>query len=760
MLCAPTEGKRSALRHHDMVREADAIDPTSMHPLLVVDREVTSFPSSNSLSKIFDKLCGSDHRNHSRRRPDQCFMSYARRSDPSNYGPSVTPGGDRVFCSSTLPGGAPVLDHLKGLLDHQDQVKSGGSFYPFVEDTVRMCSNHRQVTDRVRPIVQTLIFGVSSATEVANFLSAFNQEVEACLTPPKGQLPMQFYSLDVENVSGTATCPLKVVTPGGDVADCSSRSLPARVHLGFYDRRFDVVIPWVHTAINPDTYTGDHRLLLPDGPLPDYWHDLFAKLKGFGIGIGLVDDLKSLATFISSYYTFVTKRGPVKFRTVDLQVLLALAGYNTPKTCLAVLNFIFTGGVVQKQWRIRCGMGLWGTTAPLPPHLDLYLQSEAHAALNTAILCCLTILVHWFVTPGIAVVVSRKTPVKFLGWFERFLTSVLDGARLLGNPFQEAGDRARQPRALISDIQYSHGRTPPFDPGMLALCIPSWRNVTGGGCFSDQLAFDHLIGTVRLMVGSDGAPRHLRWESDLRVIDGFLTGRPSPSAATRVPSGRGCLPDAATRVIPEYLDSTTSLAAEPLRHLLRKYRAKLPIGHELKRATVNQLMLLHAWTYPEHILSLFELSSSNSIRSFFAEDYDLIRPLVLAFSARDDDYPVPDFYARFLRERRISTQVRQARTLVAADRLTEDPSRKRKHKEKFRQLRRKLFKAGVSIGRSSVSATFNVALDVPSAEVQTSDPVGESRTIRYAASPPPEEDSEEESDDEVLVIATADWDDL
>ena len=66
----------------------------------------------------------------------------------------------------------------------------------------------------------------------------------------------------------------------------------------------------------------------------------------------------------------------------------------------------------------------------------------------------------------------------------------------------------------------------------------------------------------------------------------------------------------------------------------------------------------------------------------------------------------------------------------------------------------------MSIGRSSVSATFNVALDVPSAEVQTSNPVGESRTIRYAASPPPEEDSEEESDDEVLVIATADWDDL
>ncbi len=322
-------------------------------------------------------------------------------------------------------------------------------------------------------------------------------------------------------------------------------------------------------------------------------------------------------------------------------------------------------------------MGLWATTSALPPHLDLYLQSEAHAALNTANIASMSILVHWFVTPGIAAVVSRKSPVKFLAWFERFLVAVLLHARLPdGNPFQGGHDRVRQPTALIRNIQYTPGQAHPFEPEMLAECIPPWRNVTGGGCFSDQRAFDHLIGTVRAMVNADGAPNHFRWESDLRVIDGFLTGKPSPSAEATRPRGKGCSSDPATRAIPEVLDSSANLIMNPLSAILRKFRATLPDGHELKRSTVNQLLLLYTWRYPLRVSALFLLSSRDEMRSFYPEHYDLVRPLILAISDKEDRYPVPDFYDRFLKQRRKSQQIHRARALQAADLVTEDRSRK------------------------------------------------------------------------------------
>lgn len=718
---------------------------------------------------MFDTLCGGDHRYHRRSSPDQCFMSYARRSDPSSYGPPATQGGEYPFSKSTLPGGAPILEHVRAVLSNQDPLTSGGTFKPFVKHTVQKCAEHRQVSDKSRPVVTTLIFGVSSLAEVQSFLEAFNQTVEANVNPPPGHLPSPFYSLDIEHVSGSVECPLKIVSAGGVVTEYRARiSLPARVHLGFYDRRFDIVFPWVHSAIS-DTYTGDYRLHLPAGPLHCLWHDLFAKLSGRGMGIGLDEDLVALNTFLASCYSFHHRTGPVKIRTVDLLVLLALSGYNTPKTCLSVLNFMFTGGVVQKAWKIRCGMGLWSMTTPLPPHLDLYLQSEAHATLNVANITSLTILIHWFVTPGIAGIVSRKTPVRFLAWFSRFLTAVLDGATFPGgNPFQGSCDRERHPRRLIKEIQYAPGHTPPFEPQMLALCIPPWRNVTGGGCDTDQRAFDHLICTVRVMLRADGVPSHYKWESDLRVIDGFLTGRPSPSAESVGAAVVGCGPDPATREIPKILDSNSDVASEPLRAVLRRFRAALPLKHKLKRFTLSQLLLLYSWQHPREIISKFELTSVGAAKFLFIEDYDLIRPLILAFLGREDAVPVPESYKTFLRDRRINLHLRQAKTLQAVDLLTDNVSKKRKNRQKFNQLRKKLAKSGVDLNRTHVSdhtvkklrvdaaVAPNIESSVPSGEGFVLAHVEEERTVRYASSP----SLSDVSGDEILLVDTPSWEEL
>ncbi len=769
MSFTPIRAEAKAREHHFLTRGVDIDYPHRAHPLLMLSGDVKAFPSSRHINKMFDSLCGGPHRNHSRRSPDQCYMSYAQKCDPSAYGPPATASDDYPFSKATLPGKAPIVEHVRGVLRSQEPLECGGNFKPFIKHTLEKICDHRQVCDKTRPVVTTLIFGVSSVTEVQSFIDTFNQMEEANACPPPGHLPSPFYSLDVEHVSGTVECPLKIVSAGGETREFRSRtSLPARVHLGFYDRRFDIVFPWVHSTIT-DVYTGDYRLHVPAGPLPSLWHDLFAKLSGRGIGIGLTEDLSALNAFLTFCYSFEGRTGPVKVRTVDLLVLLALSGYNTPKTCLSVLNYVFTGGVVQKAWKIRCGMGLWATTAPLPAHLDLYLQSEVHATLNVANVACLTILIHWFVTPGIAGVVSRKTPVRFLAWFSRFFMAVLDGASFPdGNPFQGDCDRERRPRRLIESIQYAAGYTPPVEPGMLALCIPPWRNVTGGGCISDQQAFDHLICKVRAMLRADGVPLHYQWESDLRMIDGFLTGKPSPSARAESPGTMSCSLDPAVRKIPEVLDPSPDAAHEPLRHVLRRYRATLPVGHELKQATVNQLLLLYTWRYPRVVISKFELTSVGAEKFFFPEEYDLIRPLILSLLGREDAVPVPEFYTRFLKNRRISQNLCKARSVQAADLMTDDVSRKRKLREKFRHLKRKLFKSGVEIERLQVSSStrdelraeaavaLSPGLSVSSDEDLTLTQAEEVRTVRYASSP----SSSDDSDDDTLLVNTPRWEEL
>jgi hypothetical protein len=213
-----------------------------------------------------------------------------------------------------------------------------------------------------------------------------------------------------------------------------------------------------------DSYSADFTLEVLASPLSCLWRDLFKKLPGYAVGIGLDHDLAILNRMLSVCYKFMFREGPVKIKTVDLQVLLALAGYNSLKTCLSVMNYTFVGGFIQKNWRIQCGLSLWSQLS-LPLSLSLYLQSEAVAALNVVNVACLALLVHWFVVPGIAAVASHKTPMKFISWFSRLLISFLDGAQLPGHlVFSSGVDRVISPEELVTAIQYPEGSRPASEP--------------------------------------------------------------------------------------------------------------------------------------------------------------------------------------------------------------------------------------------------------------------------------------------------------
>jgi hypothetical protein len=82
-------------------------------------------------------------------------------------------------------------------------------------------------------------------------------------------------------------------------------------------------------------------------------------------------------------------------------------------------------------------------------------------------------------------------------------------------------------------IAYANGTVPVFSPEDLAACVPQWRNVTGGGCTSDQYAFDHILNKIWLVLCQSGVTLHLKWLSDIQMISSFLPGQPLFSIETR-----------------------------------------------------------------------------------------------------------------------------------------------------------------------------------------------------------------------------------
>lgn len=779
-----THGEAYARRSHLRTRCADEQDPEGIHPLLSSFEDVSPFESSRQMSAMFNGICGGRHPGHGRHNPAACYAAYAARSDPKDYGPSISSTADFPFDRKCLPGNAPVLEHLFVVFFGQGGIEAKGTFLPFIEETLEICSKNRQVSMRTKPRVKTLVFGRSSEAEVKDFLESFNAKIATLESPSQGFIPNSLYSLDVESVSTPNGTPFKVFT-GEDDSNVKlvrlSGSMPARVHLGFHRRRYDIVFPWEYTAMTPQ-YTADYFLRISANPLPSYWHSLFAKLHGLGIGIGLRKDLEQLTAFISTCYQFENVSSPIEIKTVDLLVLLALCGYNCPKTCISVINFVFTGGVIQKGWQIRCGLGLWSTTNELRHELSLYLQSEAIGVLNTAYIALATCLVHWFVTPTIASVVSRKTPDKFLAWFWRFMSTVLRGAEFTGmNEFNNGVDRVFSPKSLIMNIKYSEDCPPVFPVEALARCIPPWRNVTGGGCCSDQQALDHLILAFCPMLSSPGVKDHLRWQSSLAIIDGFLTGRPSPSAASRVSRELGCRRDPASISIPQLIQGERMMTAS-VRAVYRRHRQEAAEDDPLKHLSNAQTMLLFVWSHPTIAISLFENSPPDRNFHPFENDYDLLRPVIIALRGGDRGLPLPEFYVRLLERRQLRNAKKAARVLQLASERIHVPAQKRKVARRLDKAKRKirLLSANPDLSSSLPPVVRRerdppveieeIVVEVPRGGSESQPPAEddshtEIRIVRFRTpSPaPPRHDPgspTESLQSDVLVVSTPRWEDL
>ena len=749
-----------AKAHHAAVRQRDAANVLSISPLLA-SRDLTPLPSSAEAGRVSRNICGDRSRHHQTRDIQNRYMEYHQQVAPGCYAPPLPRTHRPPLPDSCLPGGVAVLDHIQALVESQNSAQSGGSFLPFISGTLDLCSTHRQPSANL-PRVRTLIFPTSSDTEIASFVRDFNALIADSLAPASGFMPHSLYHFDVENVSSYPECPFKIIPQGREEVHIWKSNQPARIHFGFYSTRFEIVIPWTSVHLSSD-HRGAFSLRVPSLRVSDMWHTLFSKLRGTAIGIGLNSDIEMLSEFWANFFPR-DRYGPILLKTAELEVLLAFAGYNSTKTNITALNFFFTGGFIVKHWEIRCGFGRWGSTLPLPPTLDLYLQSEAIGVLNTALVCLCSILLHWFVTPGIAAVVSRKTPDKFLGWFARFWSCVLGSYAVpTADQFSNSEDRTTTPRRMLQSLVATRGNDAVFSVTSLADCFPPWRNVTGGGSPSDQLTLDHLLTTVWPLLSGNQVPTHLRWESNFQLVSGFLSGRPVPSARQWSRRSLGCHPDSSLLEVPLCLPPAEGFLA-PLRNQLREFRCSLPGEDPLKSLSLAQLLLSFVWQHPETAFQMFENQASQRRKHFKQRDFDLIRPLVIAYFPEAARVDGPAAYLRFKADRTTRGKERTLQALLT--RLRDSPTavERVRLRRKIRNLRRTISRLEGAAPADAVASPPETRYD-PASPTMTASP----------ASPTPEEaepEIEEErrivyrettptpAPDDELIISTADWDQL
>lgn len=623
---SPEDREALALRYHREVRKQDQENALMCHPLLSLPENCQPFPSLDQFENTSQELCGGNHTDHDLKDSAICYLYYQGKASKSSYGPPIPRLNTYPISMKCLEGEVPILDHIFALFRAQSSKMGGGSFHPFIEKTLSICHKNRQVGSSTAPIVNSIIFGKSSKLEVDSFLKSFNDTQTRHAKNQFGHLPHQFYSLDIQHLV-TSTPP--IILSGKEKIPLISSSTPARLSLGFWNERWDIIFPFKSSCMDPNTYEAEYTLKL-DKIYPDYWIIMFQKLQGLAIGVNILQEINTLDPLISCY-RFYNRQSCVKIKTADLNALLCMAGWNDPNTSHYVLSFAFTGGIIQMQKPVQAGFGNWSQCSALPHHTSSYLQARHISNMNAAVISSITWLLHWFATPGIAALCSRKDPMKFLSWFSRFQVSLLGGAHFKNmNTFNWSNDRECAPYDMIAMIQYDEGN-PVFSAKALSECVPSFRNVTGGGPSSDQEVIDFLIIQIRFKLQGESIPQHLRWQSS-EFVGSALTAKHPPSATGEIVSTKlGCHRDKAVLTIskitdrPEYADLS-------LKEALRRYKATISEENPLSRLSSDQLLLLFIWRFPRHSIYLYE----SSVDKYFHPNHlDMVKPLLSALAGRE-----------------------------------------------------------------------------------------------------------------------------
>lgn len=570
--------------------------------------------------------------------PEDCFTKYLAKT-PLDYLIEYLDSPNPFLNLDLLPGKAPIIDHLCTMMKSQPISQGGGNWAPFLENSINRIRTHRSISLSTPLKTTNLVFTRSTKSEVVNFLKDFNTSYNNQSTPELGNIPVEFFSINVEYF--TSAQGLFILDYPESTIFLDEPKVPAVISLSLLNKRYDIVIPWIYTAHNK-CFT----LSLANN-IPLFWNTIFSKISGYAICLNPIEIKDNLTSFFASCnQDHGVSTLDIKF--VELDTILSFGGL-FERVDLAEIAYIMVGTFPFIPSTIATSLQPQSLSTT-PKLLSLVIETKANCILNAAITSSIHFLLQLFPTPGIAAIVSGKEPHKFLLWFSRFLTTV---SLIQPNNL---------PNYQIENFQFNNKR--------LIDIYPLWSFPYHGGCPTDLTALHHLLYKVHPLVSSKKTPWNLRWSSNPTHLYSLVR---SPSGKTKSDSLLGCLTDEALpclNISPDMLSPTTP----PIFTLCKKLNqaCRESLDSDLHKNTTNQTMMVILWTNPILLTEMFLFTSGIVPDRYLgnmlpptvfiqSKDMHLTAPVISSYLGKPLAYPM--FYEQHLSKKYTETHSKRLQIL-------------------------------------------------------------------------------------------------
>ena len=533
--------------------------------------------------------------------PVECYQKYTEESLKYTL---------QHYDYSDLPGNSPVLAHIIASIQNQPKLEAGGSFLPFLKSTLdKVCNINQQGT------VKTIIFGKSSA-ELKAMKADIHKEYSKMINPVLGSAPTSFLTFSISYIYGNSEESFQLTNLSKNAyLKMKDNCAPARISLGMLNKRWDIVFDWQKIRGYND-FTGDYSIKYSS--INDDWIKFFFNIPGIVVGVNLEKDYTKLIFLLTSCFKFQSSR-QLQVKASPLSTMMHLVGANFIDQSLQSLAYCFLGLLLITPEKFERGFGEYHLKQ-LPSHLNEYIQLHVNALSGIVTVLQLINLLHAFPTPGIAALVSRKCPRKFLVWHARFFSTLCSSIRL------KEGYTLENPSFEVQ------GQDAHFSIGDVNRITPFWSNITYGGCWNDSLAVRFALQRYFPLLSSNDIPIYLKWECD---PDWILRAYKNTSFETLPKELLGCRSDGALAYVPNLCDPLQKCYLS-LISLCRKHE------EEVTDLSAFEILFLHTWQHPELCINLYKMTVAGKStkfprlpRMYRNNDLKILLPILIAYSGED-----------------------------------------------------------------------------------------------------------------------------
>lgn len=364
--------------------------------------------------------------------------------------------------SDTLPGRAPIVDHLYNRASVQ---KEWGFLIPPL-DVIRS-SRCPDMSDL--PTTVEVTIGKTSDDDIQQALHFLRQSIQRT----RESFFFAQLSGDLESIGVTPSTlsDLKGVGPNSSLSFSlakrreSATKLPTKLMIGHLGWQVVIRLPY-------ETVTGDDGSSTLEFQTGAFNPLISTIIKEAGplIGIGIADDLDLFSHFIEAVYSV-----KVEFQSpVELQSLVRLAGYNIPRHGVASLVWVFLGGLLPKGYCSAADAKWHLAWDSLPKPFKAYLSGDICQVAAVAWVAISAWFVQVFADPHATLQMCMFTTVKELlsWWATQVIAPNMPAISSSANWYQQVS------RPAIMDLAIM--KTGKSDA--LKTLTPDWPTVTAGGC--------------------------------------------------------------------------------------------------------------------------------------------------------------------------------------------------------------------------------------------------------------------------------------